>query len=163
MNTLGDRVRSCIVYQTDPALSPALNRFGCRVMTLLGIPQFVTGSCLSVADIADIVERGRGEPGVIVNNEMKCGPNEHWLINEGFRALGASRAGRQVGWDESHISVRRWQYMICHWETDGPDGHFTLHDRLQHEIYDPHNPEQAGYEVNKKRIARRLIYSTWEA
>jgi hypothetical protein len=157
-----DQIHDCIRYQTDPRFSPAINRYGCRVFALLAIPQFVAGKCLSVRQIIDITERGRAQRYVIVNDNMMCGADEHWLINEGFRVLGVLRAGRQVGWDSEHIKLRKWQYMIAHWETAGDDGHFTLFDRGQKEIYDPHDPRQADYAIDKRKITRRLLYATWE-
>jgi hypothetical protein len=109
-----------------------------------------------------IVDQGRNTPGVITNEKMRCGPHEEWLINWAFMALGENRRGRQVGWNPEHIDEVKWEYMIAHWETKGPDGHFTLHDRNQVMIYDPHDPKQAGYEIEYKQIVRRLLYSTWE-
>jgi len=159
--THADQIHDCILYQTDPRFSPTINRYGCRVFTLLAIPQFIAGRCLSVKQIKDIIEQGQIQRYVIVNAQMLCGADEHWLINEGFRALKIRRAGRQVGWDPEHIKTRRWQYMIAHWETAGPDGHYTLFDRGQKEIYDPHDSRQAGYTIDKRQIVRRLLYSTW--
>lgn len=161
--THADRVKQDIVYQTDPGLTPTMNRYGCRVRVLLAIPEFIVGTALSAEQINDIVDRGRRVEDVIVNDQMRSGRAEHWLINESFRVLGSQRIGRQVGWAPEHITSQTWEYMIAHWETDGPDGHFTLFDRRQSEIFDPHNPMQAnGYVINKKRIVRRLVYHTWE-
>ena len=160
--THADKIQDCILHDTDPRFTPEINRYGCRVFTLLAIPQFVAGKCLSVKQILDIVERAREVPYVIVTDTMRCGADEHWLINEGFRALGVRRAGRQVGWEPEHILTREWEYMIRHWETAGADGHFTLFDRGQKEIYDPHNADQAGYKIEKRRITRRLLYATRE-
>ena len=157
-----DQIRDCILHDTDPLFSAAVNRYGCRVFVLLAIPQVVMGRCLSASDIHEIIELGRAVPDVIINDKLKCGIDEHKLINWGFNELNSNRRGRQVGWDLEHVTSRWWEYMMAHWETDGPDGHVTLFDRAQKEIYDPHDPEQAGYEINKKRIVRRLLYRTWE-
>lgn len=160
--THADQIRGCILHDTDPAFPYPLNRYGCRVFVLLAIPQFVAGKCLTVEQILEITERGRKTDGVIVSDRMRTAGEEHLLINWGFEALGSNRHGRQVGWDPSHIIDKVWQYMVPHWETAGEDGHFTLFDRGQNEIYDPHDPQQAGYEIDKRKIVRRLLYRTWE-
>mgnify|MGYP001054767998 CR=1 FL=1 len=161
--THAERVNQEIIKQTDPRLTSAINRYGCRLMCLLAIPQYVVGKCLSYIQILDIVYRGRTYPTVIENSHMRTGRDEHWLINQGFEALGSTRQGRQVGWTPAQIDTVQWEYMIAHWETFGPDGHYTLHDRNQELIYDPHDPIQAGYEIDMRRIQRRLLYRTWEA
>lgn len=160
--TYADRVRKDIIYQTDPRLPENVRRYGCRVFSLLAIAQFVSGKALSAEQINDITERGREYPEVIVNDIMRCGIDEHLLINWAFDALGNGREGRQVGWTEEHLHTVDWEYMIARWKTDGPDGHFTLFDRAQIELYDPWNPEQADYKINKREIAQRLLYRTWE-
>lgn len=157
-----NRVMQDIIYQTDPRLTEPFNRYGCRVRCLLAIPEFVVGQALTVAQIKDVFERGKRVPEVIVNDSFRAGSGEHWLINQAFYALGVERRGRQVGWNDAHVASRNWQYMIGHWKTDGPDGHFTLFDRREVEIFDPWNPAQAnGYEINKQKIIRRLVYATW--
>lgn len=164
--TQAPQVSECILHDTDPVFSAAVNRYGCRVFTLLAIPQFVVGRCLTAKDIKLIIADGERVPTVIRTDDrytLRTGREEHILINDSFAKLLSNRKGRQVGWNDSHIITRPWEFMIAQWETDGPDGHFTLFDRGQKEIYDPHDPKQAGYEINKKRIIRRLIYRTWEA
>ncbi len=161
--THGDKIRDCIRYQTDPAFDYAVNRYACRVFVLLGIPQFIVGACLTVEQILNIIAHGRATQDVITTETMMCGMDEHRLINWGFEALGSARTGRQVGWNPEHVIRDNWQYMILHWETAGADGHFTLADRAQKEIYDPHNAAQAGYSIDKRKIVRRLMYATREA
>ena len=160
--THAEMIRNTIVQQTDPRLTEAHNRYGCRLMCLLAIPQFVSARVLTVPQILDITERGRSTPRVIVNDKMRCGPDEHLLINWAFAALRSLRRGRQVGWTPEHEQSVQWEYMFAHWRTRGPDGHFTLHDRTKTLLYDPHNPLQAGYSVDMLEIARRLYYRTWE-
>jgi hypothetical protein len=129
----------------------------------MAIAEFVEGRALTVEHIRDIIERGRKVPGVIVNDLMRAGASEHWIINEAFRALGSARQGRQVGWDISHLDTVRWDYMIRHHATGTSDGHFVLCDRAQSEIFDPWKAEQIGQALPKGRVIRRLLYRTWEA
>ena len=156
-----DRIKETIIKQTDKHLPPSFNRYGCRVMCLLAIPQIVLGESISALGIQSILLHSLEDPD-IVGDDWAAGVKEHWFINEGFKRLGSSRLGRQVGWTEEQVISTEWEYMIVHWKTDGPDGHFTLFDRRQEEIYDPHDPFQAGYKVNKKSILKRLVYRTWE-
>lgn len=151
-----------IIHQTDPRLPETFQRFGCRAACLMAIPQFVAGRALGIGQFADIIERGMGVPGVFTSELYRTGSDEHWLIDETFRSLGVARRGRQVGWTPDHMTSVQWEYMIAHWRTSGPDGHFTLHDRAQHLIYDPHDPAQAGYALHMQTITRRLVYRTWE-
>jgi hypothetical protein len=155
-------IRDDIIQQTDDRLTEAHARYGCRLMCLLAIPQFVTGRALTAAQILDITERGKVTPRVIVNDKLRCGSSEHLLINWAFAALKENRRGRQVGWAEDHEYSVQWDWMIAHWNTRGPDGHFTLHDDTKKCVYDPHNPVQAGYHIEMLSLARKLFYRTWE-
>ena len=156
-----DRLKNTIVRQTDPHLPKSVQRYGCRAMCLMAIPQFVAGVALSELAIESILLHSLEEPDVM-GKDWTCGKNEHWLIGEAFRRLQITRAGRQVGWTEEHIHSIPWEYMIVHWHTRGVDGHYTLFDKTQNEIYDPHDPRQAGYEIDKIEIMRKLVYRTWE-
>jgi hypothetical protein len=151
-----------MIYQTDPRLTRELNLWGCRVMALLAIPQFVVGRPLSVSQILSIVHQGRQMDGVIVNDKMRAGGQEHELIRLGFAALGVNRTGRQVGWKESMRELVDWDYMIYRWTTKQGGQHFTVADRDGREIYDPYNEEQATYPLTKSEMVQPLLYRTWE-
>ena len=171
--THAEQVNRCILSQNSPRLPWETQTHGCRVMCLLAIPQYVTGQCLESYTINGIIDRGLVTPGVITNNaevKMLAGTKEHELINWGFAALGSSRRGAQVGeirhgepvywgWYESE----QWEYMLVDWETAGPIGHYTLHDRASEMLYDPHDPEMAGYGIEFRGIRRQLLYATWSA
>lgn len=157
-----DLVTQCIIKQTDPRLSTAINRYGCRAMCLLAIPQFVAGRCLQWDDIVDILQQARHEEGVIVNDKVRTGVNEHRLINTTFARLGKARQGRQVGWTKEHYDAGDWHYCIAHYLTDGPDGHFVLLDRTRKIIYNPHDEGQAGYAINMREPIGWRLYKTWE-
>ena len=155
--THADQIRDCIHHQTDHEFPYEVNRYGCRAFVLMAIPQFVTGRCLTVEQVLNIIAHGRVTDGVLVSETMHTGTEEHHLINWAFEALGDGRTGRQVGWDAEHITTREWQYMIGHWETAGEDGHFTLFDRGQKELYDPSRDP-----IDKRRVVRRLLYAIRE-
>lgn len=158
-------VLECILHDTDPYFYYEIRRYACRVFVLLAIPQIDTGRCLDHQHILELIDRGKHTDGVIVNDHMRCGPNEHALMNWAFDILGApEKSARQVGWDDETIATRPWKYKVAHWLTGtGPegDGHFTLFDHGGNEIYDPHDPRQAGYEINKIKVIRELTYQVW--
>ena len=160
--THADKLRGEILYQTDPRLTPALNAWGCRVMALLAIPQFVVGRALSVTQILSIVHQGRSMDGVIIHDRMRAGGNEHELIRLGFAALGVNRTGRQVGWKESQKELVDWEYMIRRWTTEEGGQHFDVADRRGVELYDPYNADQANYTLTKREMVQPLLYRTWE-
>ncbi len=155
--THADQIRDCIHHQTDPEFDYAVNRYGCRAFVLMAIPQFIEGRCLTDEQILNIIAHGRATENVITTETMMCGTDEHLLINWAFEALGSKRTGMQVGWTPEHVALPNWQYMIGHWQTGGADGHFTLFDRAQKEIYDP-----SRQRIDKRKIIRRLMYATWE-
>ncbi len=155
--THADQIRDCIHHDTDPEFPYEVNRYGCRVFVLIAIPQFVEGRCLDSEQILNLIARGKAVDEVITNELMKCGRQEHLLINWAFEVLGSNRHGQQVGWAPEHVARDNWQYMVQHWETAGPDGHFILADRAQKEIYNPSRDPA----IEMKRIVRRLCYSTW--
>jgi hypothetical protein len=164
--THADIIRPCVLKQTDPHFPWELRRFGCRVMCLLAIPQYVAGRCLTHDQTLQLIDRGRATPNVIVNSNMLAGRDEHMLIDWAFEMLGLARKGRQVGWTGAHVETREWQYMIVHWQTQRngaltADGHYTLHDRLETMIYDPHDARQIGYSIDFAGVARKLVYATW--
>jgi hypothetical protein len=165
-----------ILTQTNPALDGITRRFGCRVTVLLGIPQHYLGQPLSPERAMEIIEAGRRIPGVIGANS-KAGTEEHWLINAAFSALGRpDLRGRQVGRMKGDRPVfwntpGPYQYIIAHWVTLGPDGHFTLFGAAGTEIFDPWSPEEAmqvpglpdNYVIQKRLVDKRLLYRVWRA
>ena len=151
-----------LIKQTDPAMPRNFQLYGCRVRCLLAIAEFKSGKALTADQIIDITDRGRKLDGVITNDFYRAGSNEHWLINEAFLTLGIRRSGRQVGWQDSHIYDRPWEYMIIHHRTSTTDGHFVLADREQKQIFDPWDAKQIGWPLVIGDIQRRLMYRTWE-
>jgi hypothetical protein len=163
-----------ILTQTNRALDGVTRRFGCRVTTLLAIPQHFLGLPLAPERAMEIIEAGRRIPEVILENS-RAGTEEHWLINQAFNALGhPDLRGRQVGRMKGDRPVfwnspGDWQYIIAHWVTLGSDGHFTLFDNTDQEIFDPWNPEEAvgvpglpdNYVIRKRLVDKRLLYRVW--
>lgn len=163
-----------LLTQTNPDMDPVTRRFGCRVTSLLAIPQHYLGLILAPEQGMEIIEEGRKNPDVIGAN-CRAGTDEHLLINHAFRVLGRpDLRGRQVGRFKGE-NVMFWnarspyQYIIGHWVTFGPDGHWTLFDHNGIEIFDPWNPKEAvgidglenHYVIRKRLVDKRLLYRVW--
>lgn len=148
----------------------ALRRYGCRFMCLAGIAMHDLGKTLTYPEITALYEDACLVPGVITNPDTAlCGGKENWIIDEAFRRLGnETRRGIQIGQFDPEGVPRLWNgapadnydYRILHWETKGPDGHFTLADK-EEEIYDPHDNDLSTYQISKIRIQRTLLYRVW--
>lgn len=157
------------VAQTDPELSSVLNRYGCRFMSLLAIPQIEAGEFFMAPVVQEIYDQACEIGGVVTNPYTAlCGPNEAWIIDEGFRRLDVDKRGIQIGeirgdvpflWNNKQ--AESFDYVVAHWKTLGADGHFTLLDRKREEIYDPFDARQATYVLKKLEIIRELIYRVW--
>jgi hypothetical protein len=158
-----------LLKQTDKRFPGGIQRKGCRLFTLLAIPQVYLGLPLSGEQIMEIYRAAAEDPTVMMPI-CWMREREHVVINAAFRALGSTDlVGRQVGrlvkgeplfWP----SVRgdSWDYQVLHWVTDYPDGHWTLGNRDGVEIEDPHDSHQAGYPINKRFIDGRLLYRVWQ-
>lgn len=158
-----------LLAQNDERLPYAVRRWGCRFMSLLAIPQLYIGEPLLAHQVVLLFERGVDTPGVIVNDMCRMGREEHlvmWWAAEMLghpeakaRQVGELRERREVFWSEPYP----WQWIIGHWITGGPDGHWTLWDRRGAEVYDPWDPEldPRGDVVEKREVDRQLLYYAW--
>jgi len=155
-----------MIYQTDPLLPAEFHRWGCRFMCLYTIPQIFLKRELTVKDVlADYAELVK-DP-LVVGDAMTCGKKEHLIIRAGFRRLKSKYTGAQIGIVSADGGYNLWAwakdhqpaFMLFHWDTGGIDGHYTVADMQGVEIYDPHNPVQAGKYLLKKNIKRKLLYS----
>jgi hypothetical protein len=165
--------------QTSPRNRPAVRHWGCRLFSLLGIPQLYTRQALSQEYIDAIVTMALANPQVL-EETAATGTEEHVLINWGFWCLGFPQLrGRQVGQQVPGQPAQYWggravahQYSICHWLTTGLAGlgHWTLWDAAgEKELYDPWDPGQAvgipgvpeRWQIVKRRVDLRLLYYVW--
>ena len=162
---------SMIVKQTNKLLLPHLNKYGCRFMSLLAIPQVYTGDKLSPTDINGIflecsdIKRTDPKWFAVKLENAECGSGEHEIINAGFRLLDSDATGVQVGYIDSNGLFHPWfgkdvdyDFVICHWITGGPDGHWTLWNKDMEEIYDPWDAKDMGYEIKKVTVDKRYAY-----
>lgn len=167
--------------QNDPVFPECIRRFGCRFFDLLAIPQLHVGTVLTTEQILEVYRRGvstgLGGPGRldnegVMNADCRMGTDEHLVMTWAFRMLDQPRMracqvgkivnGLPVFW---HGKPVPWQYIIGHWDTGTDDGHWTLRDRDDVEIYDSWEPafSQTQHVVRKVHCDKRLIYQVWEA
>lgn len=158
-------------FQNYPSLTQPIRRYGCRFMCLSAIAMIEVGKALTYPQVEDLYGKACLLPDVVVNpNTALCGAREDWIINEAFKMLGhPEKRGIQVGQIDREGQPKLWngnktddyKYVIVHWKTHGPDGHFTLVDR-EETAYDPHSDQyDGGYTIDKVSISRELIYKIY--
>lgn len=81
---------SKLLYQIDKKLYTEINKYGCRFMSMIAIPQIVTGKRLTADGIKYIYDQAvAGNLGNdVMGRDCTCGSNEHKLITEAFDLLG---------------------------------------------------------------------------
>jgi hypothetical protein len=181
--THAESVLADVVYQTDPRWPWYVNRYGCRWRSIANIAELVAGQALTFSKLADLLDTCREHPKILTVNTsggpyMMCGPDEHMIGNVAFDLLGAGYRLRQIGimtpeGREILYAPVSWQYQIIHWQTAGPDGHYSVGDRAGAEIFDPWNNDEltpdllsrmhlrSDYRMVKRDIRRRLLYRVW--
>ena len=103
-----------LIKQTNKLLLPPINKYGCRFMSLLAIPQVYLGKELSPMDINGIflecADMKRKDPKwfAVKLENAQCGSGEHEIINAGFRALESTATGIQVGSIDSNGLYHPW-------------------------------------------------------
>lgn len=156
------------IKQTDPGLPGEFHRYGCRYMCLYTIPQIFAGLQISDKDcLADYIRLKKNPE--IVGIDMLTGLKEHLIISTAFDRLRYPYRGAQIGVIEDGKTTKwgwaknyKVTYKLLHWATNGADGHYTIAAPNGIELYDPHDPVEAGYAIDKKHIIRELLYSVWE-
>ena len=164
-----------LLKQTNPDFPQEIRRYGCRLMSMLAIPQLYAKRPLSREQIMAIFRVGKSDPTVIGEN-CCTGKKEHLLMQHAFALLGmqhyrARQVGRFKGENVIFWNAKQpYQYIVGHWVTCGPDGHWTLFDHEGFELYDPWDRSEAAgiggledyYEIRKRVVDKRLIYRVWE-
>lgn len=164
-----------LLHQTNPAFPQEIRRYGCRFMSLLAIPQLAAKRTMNIEQVMAVFHVGKTDP-LVLGENCRTGKNEHLLMRHAFTLLGLStfyarQVGRMKGENPVYWNARvPFQYMVGHWVTCGPDGHWTLFDHEGFELYDPWNREEAIgvagledlYEIRKRVVDKRLLYRVWE-
>lgn len=170
-----------LVYQNDPSLPLLFQKEGCRARILVAMPEFYLNKALTAGQIDLIIHAGMVNKKVL-SKKMETGPDEYKLTLFAFKELdGTSRFFRQIGFrtgSGSNVIYVDWKYnpidpglvafTILHWQTEFPDGHWTLGDSNAKEIFDPWKVETGWnpwdpsrttkYTINKKLIDRIYVY-----
>lgn len=77
-----------VVYQIDPNLITNINKFGCRFMSMLAIPQYYLNKVLSTDQILKIYDECVAMGPDVMAKDCSCGPKEHLIMTKGFETLG---------------------------------------------------------------------------
>ena len=79
-----------LLFQIDKKLYKNINNYGCRFMSLIAIPQIVTGKRLTADNIKYIYDQAvAGNLGdKVMSENCTCGENEHKLMSMAFDLLG---------------------------------------------------------------------------
>lgn len=164
-----------ILKQTNPNFPQEVRRYGCRFMSMLAIPQLTAKCPLSIEQVMAIFRVGKSDP-LVIGENCRTGKHEHLLMQHAFALLGmptfrARQVGRMKGEDIVYWNAKvDYQYIVAHWVTCGPDGHWTLFDHEGLEVYDPWDRSEAVgiagledlYDIRKRVVDKRLIYRVWE-
>ncbi len=154
-----------MIAQNDRRLNRKINLYGCRFRSLQAVAEMFSGRRLSAEEVEAAYDEHVQNP-EIMNENCRCGTQEHHIVNKAFTALGCLNTCRQVGsmqdgipvgWDGNEVD---FDFMILHWATQTPDGHFTLANKEGEEIFDPWN-ESFDAPLGKKYIQRKLLYKVF--
>ena len=134
-----------LLFQTDERLNSQINKYGCRFMSLLAIPQMYMNKVLEASTIMDIYNSVIKDPKVM-NSNCLCGEREDIITLEGFRALGVNdkKAAQFNPWTaktEADIPEST-DFTIIQWRTFVSGeyaSHFELGDKYGNDLYDPGN------------------------
>lgn len=165
---------SKILFQINKKLYPNINKYGCRFMSLIAIPQIITGKRLTAEGINEIYDRAiAGNLGDdVMENDCTCGSNEHLLMSKAFEMLGdKDHYCRQIFVSDAAGKYRSLDmlpskdnilFIIVDFNTTSDKRtygghHFVLFNAIGELIYDP-----AGGTVKSwKSLNRWLVYKVY--
>jgi len=161
-----------MIFQNDPELDDVFRADGCRARTLMAMPEIWTGKAMTLLQLQLCIATSEKKESVLLAKNATAGKNEHMIpyytfqLLDGsrryFRQVGVLRGSQFVGWQGQVILPEQVAFTELHWETDYPDGHYTLGDSSSRELWDPwctkpgFNPwdksGKKGWTINKKRV-----------
>ena len=163
-----------MLYQVDKKLYVPINKFGCRYMSMISIPQIVCRKKLSSDAINYIYDQavdGNLGPNVM-NKSCTCGENEDMLINKAFEILGyPGKTCRQV-WvsdnKDAHTSPQdlpeaddKPMFIVVDFNTrsnaEYGGHHFVLFNAIGDLLYDPGKNTVKSFES----MHRWLVYKVF--
>lgn len=163
-----------LLFQIDKQLYTEINKYGCRFMSMLAIPQIVTGKKLTAEGIKYIYDQAvAGNLGEnVMQRDCTCGANEHKLMNLAFDMLGdKDHSCRQIFISDAAGKFRspdmlpskdNLLFIVVDFNTTSDKRtygghHFVLFNSIGELIYDP-----AGGTVKSwKSLNRWLVYKVF--
>lgn len=167
-----------LLFQIDKKLYKNINNYGCRFMSLIAIPQIVTGKRLTADNIKYIYDQAvAGNLGdkVMIEN-CTCGENEHKLMSMAFDLLGdkdhfcrqifVSDAAGKYKSEDMLPSKDNLLFIIVDFNTTSNKAtfgghHFVLFNSIGELIYDPAGGTVKSW-VNMNRWLVYKVYSRSE-
>lgn len=163
-----------LIFQIDKKLYQNINKFGCRFMSMIAIPQIVTGKRLTADGIKYIYDQAvAGNLGEdVMGQDCTCGSNEHKLMNLAFDLLGdkdhfcrqifVSDAAGKYRSEDMLPSKENLLFIVVDFNTNSDKRtygghHFVLFNSIGELIYDP----AAGTVKSWKNMNRWLVYKVY--
>lgn len=162
-----------LIYQVDERLNENINKFGCRFMSMLAIPQIVNNKTLTPEGILKIYHESIDMGPNVMQKDCTCGPDEHKIMSLGFELLGDNdRFCRQIFISDSAGKYRSENFlpsenniifMVVDFNTSsGPaygGHHFMLFNGVGDLIYDPGKGTVDKSMLNMNRWLCYKVYS----
>jgi hypothetical protein len=161
-----------IIEQIDKRLNIKINKFGCRFMSLLAIPQIINNKSLTPEGILYIYHEAVNMGPDVMNENCTCGENEHKIMSLAFDMLDdKDRFCRQIFISDGAGKFRNENmlptstnilFFIVDFNTSSSKEygghHFMLYNGIGNLIYDP-----GGGSVDKSMIDmnRWLCYKVY--
>lgn len=163
-----------LLFQIDKQLYTEINKYGCRFMSMIAIPQIVTGRRLTANGIKYIYDQAvAGNLGDgVMGRDCTCGANEHKLMNMAFDILGdKDHSCRQIFISDSAGKFKspdmlpskdNLLFIVVDFNTTSNKAtygghHFVLFNSIGELIYDP-----AGGTVHSwLNMNRWLVYKVY--
>lgn len=163
-----------LLFQIDKNLYKEINMYGCRFMSMIAIPQIVTGRRLTPDNVKYIYDQAvAGNLGEdVMRRDCTCGKNEHKLMNLAFDLLddkdhfcqqifSSEYAGKYQSVDMLP-SKDNLLFIIVDFNTTSDKStygghHFVLFNSIGELIYDP----AAGTVKSWKNLNRWLVYKIY--
>ena len=167
-----------LLFQIDKKLYKNINNYGCRFMSLIAIPQIVTGKNLTADNIKYIYDQAvAGNLGdKVMMENCTCGENEHKLMSMAFDLLGdkdhfcrqifVSDAAGKYQSEDMLRSQDNLLFIIVDFNTTSNKAtfgghHFVLFNSIGELIYDPAGGTVKSW-VNMNRWLVYKVYSRSE-
>ncbi|MGL4524536.1 MAG: hypothetical protein ACRCVN_03315 [Spirochaetia bacterium] len=149
-----------MISQNHPENKKEIQLYGCNFRCLQAIAELSCDKFLTSFEI-NALHTKNSQNSKVIGKNCWCGPNLHQITDAVFAHFGHPYTCRQVGGVDAKGEVwgrQEGDFVVLHWNTNFPSGHFTLADKDGKEIWDPHSLEY-GKDLGKTSIRKKLFYS----